>query len=353
MIKLIGSPFVRAFLWVSLRSSAIAAPLVLCPIQQLHAADWRDPSPHHSRSVPVDENVRLEVLDWGGPGRPVVLLAGLGNTAHVFDDFAPKLAHSYHVYGITRRGYGASSCPDEGYAAERLAEDVLGVIDALGLDRPVLMGHSIAGEELSVIGARHGDRIAALVYMDAAADRTPGGRANTDPRLQELRKILPATRASPNPSASDRASFSAYQFYWKTRLIGVTLPEAEFRNMFNSTPDGKVDGTKAPARVGRAIQAGVEKPDYTQIRVPILSFVAFYGIEDCLRSYQLDGPTGRATCETAAAVSRASRKDGIKAFKNDAPQARVVELTDAKHYLFISNEEEVLSEVRSFMASLH
>ena len=158
MITLIGSPFVRAFLWVSLRSSAIAAPLVLCPIQQLHAADWRDPSPHHSRAVPVDENVRLEVLDWGGPGRPVVLLAGLGNTAHVFDDFAPKLAHSYHVYGITRRGYGASSCPDEGYAAERLAEDVLGVIDALGLDRPVLMGHSIAGEELSVIGALRSTR---------------------------------------------------------------------------------------------------------------------------------------------------------------------------------------------------
>jgi len=39
----------------------------------------------------VDDNVKLEVLDWGGTGRPLVLLAGLGNTAHVFDDFAPKL----------------------------------------------------------------------------------------------------------------------------------------------------------------------------------------------------------------------------------------------------------------------
>src|SRR5260370_20888146 len=156
------------------------------------------------------------------------------------------------------------------------------------------MGHSIAGEELSVLGARRSDRIAGLVYMDADADGPPGGRANMDPRLQELRKILPATRVTPNPSASDRASFSAFQSYWRTRLIGVTLPEAEFRNMFNSTPDGEVDGTKAPARVGRAIQAGVEKPDFTRIRVPILSFVAFYGIEDCLRTCQLDGLTGRA-----------------------------------------------------------
>src|SRR5260370_36924406 len=123
--------------------------------------------------------------------------------------------------------------------------------------------------------------------------------------------------------------------------------------MFNSTPDGKVEGTRTPARVGRAIQAGVERPDFAHIRVPILSFVAFYGIEDCLRSYQLDGPEGRTTCEKAAAISRASSKDVIKAFQNDAPQARVIELTDAKHYLFISNEEDVLREVRSFIASLH
>ena len=51
----------------------------------------RDKSPHTVQFVSVDKNVKLEVLDWGGSGRPVVLLAGLGNTAHVFDDFAPKL----------------------------------------------------------------------------------------------------------------------------------------------------------------------------------------------------------------------------------------------------------------------
>jgi len=56
---------------------------------------WHDPSPHSIQFVTVDENVKLEVLDWGGSGKPLVLLAGLGNTAHVFDDFAPKLAFEY------------------------------------------------------------------------------------------------------------------------------------------------------------------------------------------------------------------------------------------------------------------
>jgi len=71
----------------------------------------RDESPHTVHFVTVDSNIKLEVLDWGGSGRAIVLLAGLGNTAHVFDDFAPKLAGTYHVYGITRRGFGNSSSP--------------------------------------------------------------------------------------------------------------------------------------------------------------------------------------------------------------------------------------------------
>jgi len=73
---------------------------------------WHDPSPHSVRFVTVERDVRLEVLDWGGSGRPLVLLTGLGNDAHIYDNLAPKLAGTCHVYGITRRGFGASSAPD-------------------------------------------------------------------------------------------------------------------------------------------------------------------------------------------------------------------------------------------------
>src|SRR5579862_1751560 len=73
---------------------------------------WHDPSKHTVQFVTVEKGIRLEVLDWGGTGRPVVLLAGSGNTAHIFDDFAPRLSQFCHVYGITRRGFGASTHPD-------------------------------------------------------------------------------------------------------------------------------------------------------------------------------------------------------------------------------------------------
>ena len=76
--------------------------------------------------IQVEPDIKLEVLDWGGTGRPLVLLSGMGDTAHVFDKFAPTLTTKYHVYGITRRGFGTSSKPDPvtaNYNAARLGDD--------------------------------------------------------------------------------------------------------------------------------------------------------------------------------------------------------------------------------------
>ncbi len=71
----------------------------------------------------------------GGSGRPVVLLARLGATAHDFDEFAPQRAATCRVYAVTRRGFGRSSSPPFGYDADELGHDVLAVIDSLGLRR--------------------------------------------------------------------------------------------------------------------------------------------------------------------------------------------------------------------------
>lgn len=160
-----------------------------------------DPSPHTVRFVAVDRDVKLEVLDWGGAGRPVILPAGLGSTAHDFDTFAPKLTSKYHVYGITRRGFGASSAPDPrcgNYSADRLGDDVLAVMDALKIGRPVLTGHSIAGEELSSIGTRFPDRVAELTYLEAGNpyayydDHAAQGESATDSAevREELKRLF-------------------------------------------------------------------------------------------------------------------------------------------------------------------
>src|SRR5256885_370639 len=125
------------------RAVSILLASLMVPLHSQQPPAWKDPSPHITQFVTVDKNVRLEVLDWGGSGRPLVLLAGGGDTAHVFDDFAPKLTTHNHVYGITRRGFGASGYADAEKVGERLGEDVLAVIDALKLDKPTLVRQSI------------------------------------------------------------------------------------------------------------------------------------------------------------------------------------------------------------------
>jgi hypothetical protein len=61
---------------------------------------WQDPSPHATRLVTVEPDVQVEVLEWAGTGRPLVLLAGAGHTAHVFDGFAQRRG----APGWTHRG---------------------------------------------------------------------------------------------------------------------------------------------------------------------------------------------------------------------------------------------------------
>jgi pimeloyl-ACP methyl ester carboxylesterase len=142
--------------------------------------------------VTVDRDVKLEVVDWGGSGRPLILLAALGADAHIYDKFAPKLTGACHVYGITRRGFGASSVPASGYSADRLGDDVLAVMDFLKLNRPVLVGHSMAGEELSSVGSRHPERVAGLIYLEAAYPYAFYDRAIGDLMIDslEMRKEL-------------------------------------------------------------------------------------------------------------------------------------------------------------------
>jgi non-heme chloroperoxidase len=150
-----------------IRMTAFA--LIACAAFAQNGPSSRGETALKSQFVAVQPDVKLEVLDWGGTGRSLVLLAGGGSTAHVFDSLGPKLAAHYHVIGITRRGSGQSSAPQTGYDPRRLGDDVVDVLDALHIADPILVGHSIAGEELSAISTYHPGRAVALIYLDAGS----------------------------------------------------------------------------------------------------------------------------------------------------------------------------------------
>ena len=310
---------------------------------------WKDPSPHRIHFVHVDDGVQLEVFDWGGSGRPLVLLAGSGNTAHIFDDLAVKLTSFCHVYAVTRRGYGASSHPESGFGAQRLGDDVLVVLDSLHLDRPVLAGHSLGGHELTALASAHPNRAAGLIYMDSSADPS----FDWQPYM-ELRKKLPPAMAMSYPKASpeDRRSFHAYR-EWQMRSLGIAFPESELRNDFSTKPDGSMGEYQTPVSVRDAITAGMRKPDYSGIRVPVLAFFTLPApLKNQMERYQPRTAEERTAMKQVFAADVEWARRSIDRLRSGVPAARVVELPGANHYIFLSNESDVLLGIRQFVTTL-
>ena len=321
-----------------MRSAAVLALLALA--QQ--PTDWKDPSPHATRFVTVGKDVRLEVLDWGGSGRAVVLLAGGGDTAHVFDDFAPKLARDFHVYGITRRGFGQS-----GFApaadADTYGDDVLAVTSALGLSTPVLVGHSIGGQELSSVATRFPSRVAGLVYLEAAYPYAVDN--GTGPTFDEIQKLRPPQ--PPPPSDSEAASFPALQQYF-SRVLGVTYPEAELRAQRPVTADGRVGQPRNFPGYATLI-AHLKK--FSNIRVPALVvFASPHSLGRFVDDNADPAVRGQAAAWAAAEAPLFERQ--IKVVEAGIPRARIVKLRGAQHHVYLSNEAEVIREMRAFIRGL-
>ena len=330
----------------------LGADLDTCPLpterKDLQQARWRDAAPHEPTSVTVDEGVQLEVLDFGGTGSPVLLLPGLGATAHSFDELAPKLAQKHRVVAITRRGAGYSSKPDFGYDTPRLAQDVLRVMDAMRLEKVILVGHSIAGDELTWLGGHHPERFNGLVYLDAAYDRSGDRKAPAAVRLRELNRFLP-----PEPPIPPRALLN---FDALTKMLlargHLRLPEGELI-AFQRVNDPALAGIpNIDGRATQAMIAAIEAPDYALVKIPAL---AIYAIENAGSPlppwYDANDKELIATLAERSRLSDALKRESIELFRRHVEKGQVLEMQNAQHYIIQSNPQEVLEAIEKFAYS--
>jgi non-heme chloroperoxidase len=280
-----------------------------------------DSTPHKILFLSVDKDVKLEVLDWGGSGEPLILLPGLGDTAHVFDNFAAKLTPSYHVFGITPRGFGASSAPspeDANYSADRMGDDVVSVIDSLKLNGAVLAGHSVGGEVLSAVANRHPDRVSALIYIDAGYAYALYDKAHGDLVLDcmSLRNKLEQFHLGTLPRNPEQVDELLSDFHQVEREL-----QQRHEDLSQVPAPHPIDNP-----ISVALLDGQQK--FTEISPPVLA------IFNVPRS-----PAFRRTME-----------DQAKAFEIQVPHAQIVRIANADHYLFQSKADEVVSEMNAFIA---
>jgi len=294
--------------------------------------------------VTVAPGVKLEVLDFGGgsgggSGRPLVFLAGQGRTGHNFDQLALKFTGAHHVYAITRRGYGVSSIPpptDENYDPDRLGDDVLAVMAALRIEKPVVAGHSISGEELSSIGSRHPEKVAGLIYLDAAYgyafyDPDNGLFASAVAQSIVHRDLALLRDAPPSRARQLRAE------------LQQTLPILERglkadQEFTAEQKDPPSQSTRLRILVATAIDSNFRP--YKTIAVPILALAAVP--QRCAKDCD------SATAKAGAAV--VEKQAQFVAASN--PGLRLVRLAHADHFVWHTNQADVVREMNSFMDGL-
>ncbi|MDH3211746.1 MAG: alpha/beta hydrolase [Myxococcales bacterium] len=129
-----------------------------------------------SRRVPGADGVGIHLLEWSREGVPLLLLHGFGNEAHIWDDFAPLVAAYYRTLAMDHRGHGDSEWDSEGrYDHDAMVRDVESVTAALGIERLVLVGHSLGGRIATLFADRNAARMAGLVLVDIGPDLDPRG----------------------------------------------------------------------------------------------------------------------------------------------------------------------------------
>lgn len=323
---------------------ALVTQSVTADAPQQSVPIWHDPSPHQVRWITVDSSVRLEVLDWGGSGSPIVLL-GCYLTAHGYDDFAPKLTNQFHVYGVTRRGIGASDRPTTGYTVQRSVDDLFEVLDSIKAQKPLLLGTSCAGQVLTMFASQHSDRLIGLVYLDGAGDPTTPAH---DPPMPDPATLPRPIRPVPEP---DYSSFAALK---RRPGLQVTFPEAEWRQQFAANADGSVGRALMSPEIRGAITVDARvKPNYAGIRVPVLAiYQAQRPFDEVATDFVIRKEQERAALRQQYEATRAMYTRWQQDLLAAVPAARVIELPGANLYMFLSNEADVLRELRAFTATL-
>jgi non-heme chloroperoxidase len=203
----------------------------------------------------LSTGVRMEYVEHGPvDGLPVVFLHGVTDSWRSFEEVLPLLPPSIHAFAVSARGHGNSSRPDSGYHFSDMAQDLRAFMDAVGLQKAVVVGHSMGASVAQRFVVDYPDRVSGLVLMGAFASLFH------DPALTEFYRSAIAPLEDPIDASFARD--------WQLSTLA------------QSTAPGHVDAVvaetlKVPARVWHAAFEGfLSTPDFagelTRVAVPTL-----------------------------------------------------------------------------------
>lgn len=292
--------------------------------------------------------IRLHYLDWDGNGPALLFISGMGCSAYIFKQLAPRFADRFHVLAFDRRGHGDSDYPETGYEPDTLTEDLRQFLDVLNIDKVILVGHSMGYIELCHFTALYPERVLKLIFLDAAYDMSaPETQAvlAKDP----LPGIMPAWPDEQLNTIEEYIATTTRLYPFFAAIAGQVMDE-QTKHSLKRNPDNKIV-PKMTDSISKEINNTFASysPEFSTIQVPVLSFFAMPDGSDFLSSDYMAEEQKVQVIDFVQKVLIPDRKKYIEKFQQKIPQAKIVEIPNGHHYCFIKQEELVFDKMRKFL----
>lgn len=301
--------------------------------------------PHHESGFVNVNGIRLHYLDWGGKGKTLIFLAGMGSSAYIFSNFAPRFNDKFHILALTRRGHGDSDYPETGYDADTLVEDIRQFMDTLHVEKAVLVGHSLAGVELTHFAATYPQRVEKLVYLDALDDRR---KERLIMEQNPLRNVKIKKEESAPPRTLDEYIAIVKRDVPEFARIWSDVWDEEISHSVKVNDEG-IYVDRMPASIEKMMVENLIN-EYAPKKVEaLISTLSFYP----KKKRKL---TDDYTDEQKAAYEK-FHQDVIEPFfafmitefQSRFPHSKAVVIPDGHHYCFIAQDDMVYEEISKFL----
>ena len=278
-------------------------------------------TPYRSRNI-VLRHHRFHFLEWGAPeAPPIVLLHGGHQSAHSWDLVSLSLAQNHHVLALDQRGHGDSEwARDVDYSNHTMSLDAEAFIAAMGLDRPVLVGHSMGGRNAMLLAHHNQVALRALVVVDIGPEISDKGRS----------AIAGFVRA--NEEFDDLEEFIANVQTYDPYRPRAHIERTVKYNMLQR-PDGKY----------------ISKCDLAPRRLGLL---AGRRLQDNLTLQQLAELT-LPTLVVRGANSNILEPEAAERFRDNLPQGSLVTIPDCGHGVPSQNTRGFLEALGTYLRSLN
>ena len=143
------------------------------------------------------DGLQINVAIWEGKGKPILCVHGITANCRSWDVLASALSPRHRLIAMDLRGRGRSDKPQSGYSLEHHMRDIVCLMDELGLEKTVLMGHSLGAFISLAFGAQYPDRVDRIILVDGAGKLSQEQFDHVfeaiKPALDRLGKVFPST----------------------------------------------------------------------------------------------------------------------------------------------------------------